>query len=507
MQLHYRAAFDLTAIDGSVWADVIKTIRAWVQRVVGPQDQIAKAWFFRGGTWRHPTAQRTAVRVETAGFAGDHARCWAVRCEHPDREFAFRQWCIDIAVTMKGPELFGFSMILTQGVLPGFIGDEPPVPVPSAPNLVHGFLEGKRWTAVAGSEELRWTPRKIPVGEANALTKRLTDTARNAPIVYASRTPNADILIDAKRLAWLLAGTAVVYVPESPEVDHELQWFLPWQFRAQKGMVRIYAPGVKPEVETDARRHRFFTPEQITERTPAAILEMIVRGIARRGRPTDRVATIEDVIAQQHQLRILELKRTAEQQPSPKWISLLEEVNASLESDAQRYRDQIETLTELSEAVEAENELLKDENRKLKYEKQQLIAWHADQETSLKQLRDQQEVVGHLNRLPDCVSAAADLIEKLHPTTVEFTLQAKQSAKATAFTDTQTAWRILWAAATTLHGLYFNNEDERLDIARRFKELTGFDLALSEGRNTTRDNKLMALRKQDHNGSVIDITA
>jgi hypothetical protein len=144
--------------------------------------------------------------------------------------------------------------------------------------------------------------------------------------------------------------------------------------------------------------------------------------------------------------------------------------------------------------------------KKLKYEKQQLIAWHAEQEASLKQLRDQQDVVGHLNRLPSSVSDAVELIEKLHPATIAFTPQAKQAAKATAFTDTGTAWRILWATATTLHALYFNNADERLDIAKRFKELTGFDLALSEGRNTTRDNKLMALRKQDYNGTAIDIT-
>ncbi|MCL5744322.1 MAG: hypothetical protein M1541_10415 [Acidobacteria bacterium] len=510
MQLHYRCSFDITAIDGSGWGEVIKSIRSWVQKKVGQQDQVAKAWCFRGGAWRHSTVQRMSLHVVAAGFneAEAAAPYWALRLEHPDRDFSSRQWCIDIGVTIKGPELFGFSMIVSHGVLPGFIGDEPAVPIPTAPNLVHSFLEGKRWTAVSGSEELVAAPRTVPVGEGNTLSTRLTDIARGCPIVYVSRTAAGDVLLDAKHLAWLLAGTAVVYVPESHELDSEMEWFLPRPFRASKGMVRIYVPSVRPAIEADARRHRFFTPEEIAERTPVAIQSMIIRGVARRVRqlPADRVAAIEDVVAQQHQIRIQELKRSVEQRPNPEWVAVLEELNTSLEKDALRYRDQLETMTELAEGVEAENEELKHQAAKLKYEKEQLIAWHTEQEKTIGQLRGQIETVHTLANLPDTISAVVETIGKLHPTTIEFTAQARQSAEQTQFSDAGTAWRILWSMATTLHDLYFKEPDQRLDIARRFKELSGFDLALNEGKDTSRDRKLMALRQQHHNGKVIDVT-
>jgi hypothetical protein len=510
MQLHYRCAFDLTAIDGSAWAEVIKTIRSWVQRKVGKQDQIAKTWFFRGGAWHHPTVQRLSLRVETAGFneANAAAAYWALRLEHPDREFSFRQWCIDIAVTVKGPQLFGLSMIVSHAVLPGFIGDEPTVPIPTAPNLVHGFLEGKRWTAVSGSEELVTAPRAILVGEANTLTTRLTDAARGCPIIYVSRTPVGELLLDVKQLAWLLAGTAVVYVPESQEVDYEMEGLLPWQFRAQKGMVRIYMPGVRPNSEADARRHRFFTTEIITERTPNAIQNMIVRGVARRTRhmPADRVTAVEDVIAQQHQLRIQELKRSVAKQPNPEWVALLEELNASLEKDVERFRAELETITELGEAVESDNENLKHDIDKLTFEKQQLIKWQTEQEKTIADLRGECETVQTLASLPNTITAVVETMEKLHPSTIEFTPQARQSAQQTAFSDVATAWRILWSMATTLRDLYFEAPDERLDIAKRFKELSGFDLALNEGKDTSRDRKLMALREQRYNGKVTDFT-
>src|SRR5262249_54749132 len=152
--------------------------------------------------------------------------------------------------------------------------------------------------------------------------------------------------------------------------------------------------------------------------------------------------------------------------------SVLEEVNASLETEAQQYRDEIETLTEVVQAVEAENEELKDENKKLKYEKQQFTTWRGEQEATISQLREGLETISTLNRLPNSVIAAAEIIEKLHPTTIEFTALGKQSAKTTAFTDTDVAWRILWAIATTLNELYFNTPDDRIDITKRFKELT-----------------------------------
>jgi hypothetical protein len=511
MHLHYRCSFDLTAIDGSAWAEIVKTIRSWIQRVVGEDDQLAKGWFFRGGSWRHSTTQRVSVRVEVAGYdeAEASATYWALRCEHSDREFPFRQWRIDIGITQKGPQLYGFSLILAQGLLPGFFGDEPPVPVPTAPNLVHRFLSSRRWSAVGGAEELTTKPKTIAAGEGPAFAKRLADTARSVPIVYVSRTISDELLFDAKRLAWLLAGAAVVYTPESQTLDEEMEWVLPRPFRAQKGMLRIYAPGVKTQHEPDARRHRFFTADQIRDRTPAVIQDMTVRGIARRAHhlPANQVATVDDVLTQRYQLRIKELKRSSEQQPSSEWVGLLEEVNSSLEQENQTSREQIETLTELTEAAEAENEGLRDENAKLKFEKEQLITWHGEHEATIRQLRDELHVVSSLSQLPNDVAAVAATIEKLHVTTIEFTPEAWRTARDATFAHPEIAWRILWAMATTLHDLYFSNPDERMDIEKRFKELTGFDLALNEGRSTARDRRLMNLRKQEYNGRLIDITS
>lgn len=67
------------------------------------------------------------------------------------------------------------------------------------------------------------------------------------------------------------------------------------------------------------------------------------------------------------------------------------------------------------------------------------------------------------------------------------------------------AWNILYHINGILYRLKFS-DTASLDWERVFKDETGYDLAMSEGRNTKRDKKLMSLRKVQHQGRDYDIT-
>src|SRR5690606_30159079 len=112
-------------------------------------------------------------------------------------------------------------------------GPEPPAPDASSPRLITGLMKGARWVCRVGSVRLRATPTSLRVGKANQFVKELRDPQRLVPIVLAScdRESGAP-KIDTVRLSEGLAGTAAVWVCESPECDDELEHFLPYRFRS-----------------------------------------------------------------------------------------------------------------------------------------------------------------------------------------------------------------------------------------------------------------------------------
>jgi hypothetical protein len=66
------------------------------------------------------------------------------------------------------------------------------------------------------------------------------------------------------------------------------------------------------------------------------------------------------------------------------------------------------------------------------------------------------------------------------------------------------AWEMLRHMNDSLHRMKF--QDEQKELERTFKNETGYELAMSEGRNTKRDNKLMNLRILRVGGREYDIT-
>src|SRR5262249_4597181 len=67
------------------------------------------------------------------------------------------------------------------------------------------------------------------------------------------------------------------------------------------------------------------------------------------------------------------------------------------------------------------------------------------------------------------------------------------------------AWKMVFGLATRLHELVFVQNSNRLEDA--FGEsFSTFELAMSEGKQTKKDAKLMALRKRVHDGQEFDIS-
>jgi hypothetical protein len=511
--LHYRCIFDLTPSSemANGWTEIIKTIRSWIKQRTPSDQGLGGQWFYTGGEWKPAHSPRVSIKTERVIGNGTDTQpqSWAIRFEHPCDNVAFRQWRTDIGITVLRTNEYQFSLATTHWILPEYIGEEPAVPVPSAPNIVSMLIKSPRWKAFAGTEPLSCDPIPLIEGQGKEFQDRLENPNRLCPIILIAREFDTGLpKVNPSNLSRLLAGTAVVFVSDTTGVDKELEWLIPRNYRCWNGMVRVYQPIVRFESNFDFKRHRYFTREQIEALTPEGIVESIVRGVARRSRMLSAagVTSLEDVWSKQHEIDSQKLREKLAGQPElQEYIANFDRENAALKRQLKNSASQIESLQLEVEAFdETKNELeikVSALNSEIGYVRQE-----ADSIRSInRQLKDQNEAIQSFENLPSSVLEVIELIGRLHPDKIFFTERALTSAEDASLEDVEVAWRCIWSMATILHGLHFD-EDKPANLEKEFREKTGFDLSLTETGTTKNDKKLMGLRKCTYNGEVVDIT-
>ena len=222
--LHFRASFELRGKAGmdSQWADIVKDVRQWLLQRTSTDHGLLESWFFQRGEWRPPHTARTSIRVESAIDEGTENSpvCWAMRYEHPCNEEASRQWRTEVGITRLSGTSFQIVVTIIHWLGPTYIGDEPPMPVPTSPTIVRSLLGLHGWEAFAGTEPLSSQPKEVIVGTGHEFFARLSDPERTCPIVYISREGGSgDFKLDPAQLARVLSGMASVYAATSSELD------------------------------------------------------------------------------------------------------------------------------------------------------------------------------------------------------------------------------------------------------------------------------------------------
>jgi len=159
---------------------------------------------------------------------------------------------------------------------------------------------------------------------------------------------------------------------------------------------------------------------------------------------------------------------------------------------------------------ESENTILKSESSSLKYRIEE-----ADRvRHRIKDLESQIEGLMHLKTLPSSLADILKTVEKMFPNRVEIADNAIDTA--TKYADEHDgiwvrqeqlaiAWEMVFGFVTKLYDLIFLEESKNLEDDFR-QSFSTFELALSEGKQTKKDARLMNLRKVDHRGEEIDIT-
>jgi hypothetical protein len=513
-RVHFRCCFDLSPASKAPvsQADVIATIGSWLlYKNRRWSRELERFPLDKSGTWTPKGAPR--IRIETAvtelAAPGADSTFWAARYEHPCAESPFRQWRTDIALSPSDRGGLQFALTTWYWLVPGFIGEEPLTPVPTAPGVVSSVMRSKKWACFSGSQPLICEAITLGAGDGPLLKQRLEDPARACPIIYTSLSPETGLpTLDPERLAKILTGTAAVYAAQHLDLDKELDWFLEKGFRCWGGMVRVYMPGFSCEDPANAKRHRYFTREQIADLGPSKVEDYIVQGVARRARflTLATVQSVEDVKARQREARLQVLKRESESAPSREHVELLELEVEELRDARAALQSKVNELVEITELQEQYLAETGETLRTVQYDRD---FQRGQAETEARRARAREsalQAIHRLARLPESLVEVVELMELIYGDRIVFTQEARDSARESSFDDLQVAWSILRHAATTLHGLLFEAAPGGVDLEKEFRARSGHELAMTEGKLTKQHKKLMSQRKVTWDGKTIDVT-
>ena len=515
--VHFRTTIDVDPQGESQLGltELIHEVADWIRLKEGPSANFrSAAWFGHGGTWKKANG-RASVEVDSLReTAASIPTAWAIRYSHQDNEFAPRWWTIDVGVVPVEPTRWRLALTVGNSLHRTFMGQEPGRLPVTPPRLLTALVSSTRWRCSAGSLQFSITPTVVNIGEGHRLRDAIQEPSRCCALVYVSRDRAIGRpLIDAEKLNRCIVGSGSVYVAGTPELDEELEYLIPFKFRAPNGMVRVYAPGTDFDRPEQAYRHRFFTRHQIAELTAADVEQQVARSLARRtgwAKLVSPISSVDDIASQRREHRRHELQSEGTAESYKELLELYEHHNQELtrqKCDLEKLRDNAERGAEDFELLLEE---ARDKVRNVEYERDMLRQEEADAKRQSAALELSVTTARSISALPTSLAEVVETIGKLHGDCIAFTDDAIKSARKAEINKLEIgrdlAWKHLHAAATLLPKLAFDECVSGAALPRRFKHESGLELAMTEGKATKAHPRLVKLRIVSFEGKEWDIT-
>ncbi len=511
--VHFRCTIDVEPRLPSLGLpELIWEITGWIRSKEGPTANLKAPWALQRGTWRKPD-NRASVEVDSIVDSSGATTAWALRYSHQDAEFAPRQWVIDVGIVPLEPRRWRLALTVGNSLRSNFMGREPGRLPSTPPRLIRTLVDSSRWKCWSGSLRLLTTPTPIEVGKANILRDLIELQGRACALAYVSRDrQTGETLIDPSRLAMSISGSGLVLVAASPDLDEELEYLIPFEFRSPNGMVRVYAPGARLDDVRQSFRHRFFTKQQIESAGAQEIEQQIARSLTARSgwaRIQSTVVSIDDVRAAHREARRAELKAQDSQESIKELLALYEQANAELTEQLAGRTEEKNAAEQRTDEAELEAEELRDKLRAAEYEREVHRTDAVEAKRKSASLEASLVTARGIFELPTTLEAVVSLIGQLHGDKIVFTERAVATAKAAVLNDApdgaEIAWRHLHAAATVLPALAFEQNVPAGTLPTRFREASGgLELSMTEGKTTKADAKLVDARTIVLNGRSWD---
>jgi len=284
---------------------------------------------------------------------GNH-QAYALKFNHPDSQIENKRWVTEVVLSerLNGDR----STRASVSLFTGYEGAKltPDVDIVSRPRLVKSLIEE---FGAHESLSLSLEPRKLETSQVETFVELLKHDQRVFPVVWISaHNSDGHPLIDPIPIADWLAGVAHVIVSEGEGPSRAIEDLLNEKFNCYNGAVRIYWPGFSEE---DSRfDHKLWLPHEV---------ERLEKGKRYGFRShllsyVSEVSTnrlIDDVVEWSDVRRLQsrdELRRLQEEGQDQDALEVAEEIIDDLESENQKFKQQLGQLQDEKERARNEAE-------------------------------------------------------------------------------------------------------------------------------------------------------
>jgi hypothetical protein len=485
---HYQTSFRVVNTDGEAFKQLKRNVYGWI--VEREKDRVlrekANEFFFRCD-W--PNLFHTHASLLTNSFLSESGDAWALHYTEPDRTLGRKRfWYTDIGFKKDGSNVI-VSVRNSYAWNAEDLSAHREEPQSTVPRVVRFLLQGN--TVYSGRAEFRLIEEPAifkTVGMGKVLAEFIQSPDRRYPLIVFNGDGRGHV-DEARWLARDLTGKAQVAIMGSDaDLAEEFEHYMPKDYRIQLGEFRVFFPFNNRRNSPD--RHRWYDishPDFAEHR--AGILYGLLRNhtLAEKG----VVESVEDIS------RLIGLDKLFKvKAENPEQQKILDEFfaeHAKVTEERDHAKNEAANYANQIDALEKENGDLK-----FKIQGVQARLGEAQSETSV-------DMAKLLPKIPETLLDTAKLAARsLHRLVI--TDAAIESADEYANCQScHEAWEMLLHLNDAMFHLRFEDDSPK-DLEKEFKEKTGYDLAMNEGKVTQKDKKLMRLRTLVHKGKQYDIT-
>jgi hypothetical protein len=310
-------------------------------------------------------------------------------------------------------------------------------------------------------------------------------------------------MLSADGLQKLILGSGMVYWYDDPVVHSELAY--DWgkdaeRYQCAPDSIRVYLSGLFISDWSDWKRHRYFplAKYQGAESELLGIISQSIFRITSRNVQDDHITDFESLYLYQQKRRLIKLREAAASVPrsheEAQYLTALEEENTQALGQLRTLQSALSTEEEKCLFLELQ---LEEVQAQLKASQEQFSSFSITEAQYKRTIGEQDDKRQFCRHLPKTLAQDLHYIAELFPDKIIVLDAAFESAENAKFQSIPEANELLYEMATTLHRLFFFEDESNIEGA--FK-LTGFELTMKESSATKANKRLMDLRKRNYDG-------
>lgn len=507
---HFKCAFNISDSgdhEEPLMTRLRKIIRSWCKEKVdytneGPGTRIYEPWFFNGNHPTSPCEYIAGNQIRVAIVPGENISdppAWMLELIHRDSGETARRWSAEIGLRRLADGNVRFTTVISHWMIPNYIGEYPQLPYRSVPKYVARILKEDGFNCKRGDTIISHQFQPVTHENAQAVYDELKNPARQQPFVFVGARPGTDQLaLDPVAIYRSLLGNANVFAFFEESALEEMNYYLGSSYRCDLGAIRCYLPHFDKTRSDNSSIHRYFGPQKIESVGQDYVIECVANGLARNGSvfTTRDLRSFSDLFALRRKIRldnILQNRDSTDDQSEELKLFMDECEELSLQ------KDEFETL---ANQYSQENDRLKTELGNTRYQVKEAERLRGQ----FKKNEQVQNAVNSLDKLPQSLSDVLQLAGALFPQRLAISGDAfKTAAEHEKNFDywkkpegLSIAWAMLFDLAQKGHELLLNEKGG--DIERMFNDGSNFELAMTEGKTTKQNAKLMEKREFVHEG-------